>query len=47
MKRKTSTIQKNLIEVIKKGDVILVEFINNIYELNIQIEENHTCPQER
>ncbi len=37
----------NLIEVNKKGNVILVEFINNIHELNIQIEENHACPQER
>ncbi len=47
MKRKTFTIQRNLTEVIKKGNVILVEFMNNIYELNIQIEENHACPQKR
>ncbi len=47
MKRTTSTIQRNLIEVTKKWSVILVEFINNIHELNIQIEKNHACPQER
>jgi hypothetical protein len=45
--RKTSTIQMSIIKVIKKGNVILVEFFNNIHELNIQIEENHTYPQER
>jgi hypothetical protein len=47
MKRTTSIIQRNLIEVTKKWNVILVESINNIHELKIQIEKNHASPQEK
>jgi hypothetical protein len=40
MERKSSMAHKNLIEVIEKKNVALVEFINHIHDINLQIEEN-------